>query len=98
MADDDSKSQKALKAFGKSLSQSSQTMMDSARDQAMRGAESERERSQSDSDRLLASNRVPSYKRGGTVRKTGLARVHKGEFVVPRSKMRKLKRMKSGRY
>lgn len=27
-------------------------------------------------------NFVPSYKRGGVVRKTGLARVHKGEVIV----------------
>ena len=37
--------------------------------------------------------RMQSYKRGGKVRKTGLARLHKGEKVVKR----KRKRM-SGRY
>jgi len=26
---------------------------------------------------------IPSYKKGGTVKKTGLAKVHKGERVVP---------------
>jgi hypothetical protein len=29
---------------------------------------------------------VPSYKRGGKVRKTGLARLHKGEYVVPKGR------------
>jgi hypothetical protein len=29
------------------------------------------------------AGQVPSYRKGGRVRKTGLALVHKGEFVVP---------------
>jgi len=43
----------------------------------------------------------PSYKRGGKVRKTGLARVHKGEMVIPvgrgKKKGRGKKRFGSGR-
>jgi SLT domain-containing protein len=41
-----------------------------------------------------------SYKHGGTVRKTGLAKVHRGEYVVPAHKARKAKKLlkrKSGR-
>lgn len=30
--------------------------------------------------------RIPTYKKGGTVKKTGLALVHKGEKVTPASK------------
>lgn len=36
--------------------------------------------------------KVPSYKRGGRVRKTGLAKVHKGEYVIPVHSKRKGKR------
>lgn len=31
---------------------------------------------------------VPSYKKGGRVKKTGLAKLHKGERVIPRNKVR----------
>jgi len=91
----------ALKAFGRSLSQQSQAMMESAREQASRGAQSENERSKDQADRELerAAN-APSYHRGGTVRKTGLARLEKGERVIPRSRAKKtrpMKRIKSGR-
>lgn len=34
-----------------------------------------------------------SYKRGGKVRKTGLARLHSGERVIPRGKVKKVERM-----
>jgi hypothetical protein len=53
-----------------------------------------------DSRNEAASNiHAVSYKRGGKVRKTGLARLHKGEYVVPRNKVRKVKRAmrRSGR-
>ncbi|MCL4405226.1 hypothetical protein M1295_01460 [Patescibacteria group bacterium] len=33
--------------------------------------------------------KVPSYKKGGKVRKTGLALLHKGEHVIPKGKSRK---------
>ncbi len=33
--------------------------------------------------------KVPSYKKGGKVKKTGLAIVHKGERVIPKGKSRK---------
>jgi hypothetical protein len=39
-----------------------------------------------------AAHAVPSYKRGGMVRKTGLARVHRGEIVVPRHRVKRAKR------
>lgn len=48
----------------------------------------------SDSNRMDKSP-VPSYKRGGKVRKTGLARLHKGEQVIPAKEARKKKRGKS---
>ena len=31
-----------------------------------------------------ATKSPPSYKKGGKVKKTGLARLHKGEMVVPK--------------
>ena len=34
---------------------------------------------------------IDSYKKGGTVKKTGLAYVHKGEKIIPRSKALKKK-------
>lgn len=42
---------------------------------------------------------IPSYKKGGKVRRTGLARVHKGERVIPKAKVKrveKLMKMKRG--
>ncbi len=33
-----------------------------------------------------------SYKKGGVVRKTGLARVHQGELVIPRAKVAMVRR------
>ncbi len=39
------------------------------------------------------STKVPSYKKGGMVRKTGLARLHKGERVVPKAKVGKVNKM-----
>ena len=35
---------------------------------------------------------VGSYKKGGKVKKTGLALVHKGELVVPANKVKKFKK------
>jgi hypothetical protein len=35
---------------------------------------------------------IPSYKKGGKVRRTGLAFVHKGERVVPKSKVKRAAR------
>ena len=34
-----------------------------------------------------------SYKSGGKVRKTGMARLHKGERVVPRGKVKRVEKM-----
>ena len=39
-----------------------------------------------------ASN-PPSYKRGGMVRKTGKIRAHRGEMVVPRGTVKRLKKL-----
>lgn len=33
--------------------------------------------------------KIPAYKKGGKVRKTGLALVHKGERVIPKNKVAK---------
>ena len=34
-----------------------------------------------------------SYKKGGRVKRTGLARLHKGERVIPRSKVKRVEKM-----
>lgn len=45
--------------------------------------------------------RMPSYKKGGMVKKTGLAKLHKGEYVMTKAKVkakgRALDKMKNGR-
>jgi SLT domain-containing protein len=51
----------------------------------------------SDSAREAASNvHAVSYKRGGKVKRTGLARLHKGEVVVPRGKVKRMKKAMRG--
>lgn len=36
---------------------------------------------------------VGMYKKGGVVRKTGLALVHKGELIIPTSKVKSVKKL-----
>lgn len=38
---------------------------------------------------------IPSYKKGGNVKKTGMAYLHKGERVITKSKSRALSKAKS---
>jgi hypothetical protein len=45
-------------------------------------------RSPNSSNTMNLSEDVPSYKRGGKVKKTGLAYVHRGETVVPAKRKR----------
>ena len=40
----------------------------------------------------VAGATPPSYKKGGKVHKTGLARLHKGERVIPKSKVHKVEK------
>lgn len=70
---------KGASAAGKSLSAAGQKQLSDVRDEAM-----------SSMDR---QNPVPSYSRGGKVRKTGLAKVHRGEYVVPKKKARKVSKL-----
>ena len=35
---------------------------------------------------------IPAFKKGGTVKKTGLAKVHKGEKIIPASKVKKVEK------
>jgi hypothetical protein len=70
------------------MSQSGQDQLSSVRDEAAAGA-----------DRQTPLN-LPSYRKGGKVRNTGMAKLHRGEYVVPAKKVRTLKKMfgrKSGR-
>jgi hypothetical protein len=34
--------------------------------------------------------KLPEYKNGGVVKKTGLAKVHKGELVIPTKQVKKV--------
>ena len=38
-------------------------------------------------------NPIPGYKKGGRVKRTGLARVHKGEVVLTKSAAKSLKKL-----
>lgn len=71
----DSRLKKGLQSGGRSVSESGQSMIDGARDEA------------------ASSIRPVQYKRGGKVRKTGRAIVHKGERVIPRGKVKRVERM-----
>jgi len=42
---------------------------------------------------ISAVGSVPAFKKGGKVRKTGLAKVHKGEVVLSAPKVRMLKKL-----
>jgi|ERR1700733_15612862 len=43
-------------------------------------------------DRIKKIGDIPSYKKGGKVHKTGLAHLHKGERVIPKSKVHKVEK------
>ena len=47
-----------------------------------------------DDSRYEAASRIGpvSYKKGGRVKRTGLAKLHRGELVVPRKKVKRVKR------
>ena len=88
-------SEDAYSSADTSSSDSSTRKKSSARDYASAAGSALRSYGQDESDRASAisqSIRPVSYKRGGTVRKTGLARLHKGEVVVPRSKVKRVKK------
>ena len=36
---------------------------------------------------------IPSFKKGGTMKRTGLARLHKGELIIPAAKAKALKKL-----
>src|SRR5215831_16831198 len=100
MADDDDKkksAKKGLSAFGQSMNKRGQDMIESAREASEEASRAQTESSRSAADESLARNRIPSMKRGGVVRRTGLVRLHKGERVIPRG-ARKIRRIKTGRY
>ena len=85
-----------------SSSDSSSRKKSSWRDYASAAGSSLRSYGHDESDRassISSSIRPVSYKKGGTVRKTGLARLHKGEVVVPRNKVKRVKKAmrKAGR-
>ena len=44
-------------------------------------------------DEPTAPSNVDSYKKGGMVKKTGLAYLHKGEMVIPKKDVKKVKKM-----
>ena len=42
---------------------------------------------------LGAVNAIPSFKKGGKVKKTGLAKLHRGEVVISTPQLRALKKL-----
>ena len=42
---------------------------------------------------ISAVNSIPSFKKGGKMRKTGLARLHKGEVVLTATQAKSLKKV-----
>jgi len=42
---------------------------------------------------LSSPNPIPGYKKGGKVKRTGLAKVHKGELVLTAAMTKKLQKM-----
>lgn len=75
-----SRAQKGTSKAGAGLSAAGQKMIEGSREEAM-----------ANMDRQAPVN-LPSYRHGGKVRKTGLARLHKGEKVIPRGKVKKVER------
>jgi len=49
-------------------------------------------RDTADTENAKYQHKIPSYRKGGKVRKTGLAYMHKGEKVIPKHKVAKRKR------
>ena len=45
------------------------------------------------SDAQASSNPIPGYAKGGKVRRTGLAKVHKGELVIPAKQAKALHKL-----
>lgn len=79
-----------------------QTLGDKVRDVAIKVRtdwndmkEAERKRKGEKDTTPKAAYEVPSFKKGGTVKKTGLIYAHKGEKVIPKNKVSKF--MKRGR-
>ena len=81
--DDDSKAKTGLKKAGRSMRDSSQSQLDSI-------AASDRAQSNERSPNTDRTSNVQldSYKRGGRVRKSGAARLHRGEVVKRKRKYR----------
>jgi hypothetical protein len=82
---------------GSSSSDSSSRWKDSKGASAARsggsGLAAAGQRMMSDSAEESARNIHPvSYKKGGRVKRTGLARLHKDEYVVPRNKVKRMKK------
>ena len=77
-------------------------MSDKTKDRISSVGDSLRDMGKDDSDRAAAISqniRPVSYKHGGRVKKTGLAHLHRGELVVPRNKVKRVKKAmrKTGR-
>lgn len=76
-----SKWKERAKAAGSSLQKAGASQMEDAREDIRSG----------NLNRQQPLN-LPNYRKGGKVKKTGPARLHKGEVVVPRGKVKKVKK------
>ena len=61
--------------------------------EAGRGRKLQQQDLDRDQQEGVAGATPPSYKKGGKVHKTGLARLHKGERVIPKSKVHKVEKL-----
>ena len=48
-----------------------------------------------ETERPALTAMIPSFKKGGRVKKTGLALLHRGEYVVPAGRTKKVSRRKT---
>lgn len=75
---------------GAKVSELTQAVKDDYDD--MKQTQADKASGKSMEQRVKEIGTVPSYKKGGKIRKTGLAFVHKGERVVPKSKVKRMAR------
>lgn len=87
------KAKSGIEAFGRSMQEQGQEMLRSSQEASARA--SDRSADPGLSERQMA--KPESYRRGGKVRKGGLARVHKGEVVLTKGRAKKLRKKLRGK-
>ena len=85
---------KGIKAFGDRMQQEGQDMVRSSQEASQR-AMTAREEDPGLEQRQMAQ--PSSYRRGGKVRKSGMAKVHRGEVVLTKKRANKLRKKLRGK-